>query len=373
MNRTTRLSLILFLVFPVSQAIAETGYKGERNQFNRFHGQGTYVNSRGSYVGSWVDGAKSGKGAFTAKNGEVYTGQWSDNKRHGSGKQVYLDGSVYQGAWQANQRDGKGTLTYKNGDKLTADWTFGEVSGSGVYAFKKGIEYKGSIVNNKPEGKGQCKEKGVAKPCEFKNGVMVAAPVVVAKVVKKPKPKPKVKPKVKPKPKPKPKLKPKVVPVKASAVNKVRAPKKIAVVKSLPAIKPKPKVYFSEKEEFFYQHNIGSKAFYEGTSSSWKTKEDDDYALVISTENAEFSMVLNIDDYDGPGTYKLDFYKARISQKGKSAYATSGDKPGKIIITRDTGKLVSGLFEFSAYPNGVLNAGTAYAIKKGKFTVDRTR
>jgi len=353
MNRTPRLLIILFLVFSGSQVIAETGYKGERNQFNRFHGQGTYVNSRGTYAGSWVDGAKSGKGTFTAKNGEVYTGQWSDNKRHGGGKQVYSDGSFYKGAWQANQRDGKGTLTFKNGDKLTADWTFGEVSGSGVYAFKKGMEYKGSIVNNKPEGKGQCKEKGVAKPCEFKNGaIVVVAPVVVAKVIKKAKPKPKV------------------VPVKKVAVVK---PKPKPKPKPIPKPKPKPKVYYSDKEEFFYQHNIGSMAFYEGTSSSWKTKEDDDYALVISTENAEFSMVLNIDDYDGPGTYKLDFYKGRVSQKGKSAYASSGDKPGEIIITRDTGKLVSGLFEFSAYPNGILNAETAYAIKKGKFTVDRTR
>ena len=351
MNRTTRLFIILFLVFPGSHAVAETGYTGERNQFNRFHGQGTYVNSRGTYEGSWVDGAKSGKGTFTSKKNEVYTGQWSDNKRHGGGEQVYKDGSIYTGAWQANKRDGKGTLTYKNGDKLTADWIFGEVSGSGVYTFKNGMEYKGSIVNNKPEGEGQCKENGAVKPCEFKNGaIVVAAPVVVAKVEPKPKPKPK----------------PVVVPVVVKP-----APKPVAVVKPKP--KPKPKVYFSDKEEFFYQHNFGGEAFYEGTSSSWKTRDDDDYALVIITENAEFSLVLNIDDYDGPGTYELDFYKARISQKEKSTYASSADKPGKITITRDTGTLISGLFDFSAYPNGILSTENAHEIKKGKFTVDRTR
>lgn len=348
MNRPTLLLIILFAVLPSTQSFAEAGYEGERNAFDRFHGQGTYVNSRGKYSGAWVDGVKSGQGTFTAKNGDVYTGQWADNKRNGTGKEVYANGSSYQGQWRANKKQGGGTFIFKNGDKLTGKWTTDAFSGSGSYKFKKGLEYQGSIANNKPNGKGQCKEQGKSQPCEFKKGELVAqvlkpAPKPAPKVVKKPKPKP----------------------VPAKAIVKKAKPK--------PIQKPKPKVYFSDKEEFYYQHDWANAGMFKGVSSFWKTKEDDDYALVISSENADFVLALNVNDYNGPGKYKLDYYKARITRKNGGSYATSADVPGQLFITRDTGNLISGLFEFTVFLNGNSKADGRFIIKKGKFTVDRRK
>lgn len=337
--------MILFPLFIGGQSFAESGYQGERNAFNRFHGQGTYVNSRGKYEGNWVDGVKSGQGVFTAKGGESYTGQWADNKRNGTGKQVYSDGSSYQGQWKANKRHGGGTLTFKNGDALTGKWTADNFSGSGRYKFKQGLEYQGTIVNNKPEGKGQCKQKGKIEPCEFKNGELVVQAPVPEPVIKKSKPKPKV-------------------------TAKPRVVKKTPPVKTI-VKKPKPAVYFSDKEEFFYQHNWANVAPFKGVSSFWKTKEDDDFALEIFSRNADFSLEINIDDYNGPGKYKLGYYKARITRKGSGSYATASEVPGYVLITRDTGDLISGIFEFNAFLNGDSKARTRYVVKKGKFTVDR--
>lgn len=348
MNRATRLLIIIFVVLPGTQGFADTdtGYEGERNAFNRFHGQGTYVNSRGKYTGDWVDGVKSGQGTFVAANGDVYTGQWADNKRTGTGKELYPDGSFYQGQWEANKKHGAGTLVFKNGDKLTGNWIADDFSGSGIYKFKNGLEYQGPITSDKPSGKGQCKEQGKSQPCEFKNGeLVVQAPKPAPKIVATPKPIP--------------------VPVKAIVKEAKAEPEPI------PIQKPKATVYFSDQEEFYFQHDWAKVGMFKGLSSFWATKEDDDYALVISSENVDFLLVLNVNDYNGPGKYNLDYYKARITRKNGGSYASSADMPGQLVITRDTGNLISGLFEFTAFLNGNSKAGERFVIKKGQFTVDR--
>lgn len=248
--------LLLSIVFLSATSVYAAGsYDGERNAFNRFHGQGTYTYTNGNvYAGEWKDGRKSGKGKQTWANGDVYDGQWLENrengqgtmtwangdeyvgqwaggKRHGQGTMTWADGSryegewnrgkrhgygnytaangdVYKGEWQAGERHGQGTLVRANGEKLVGTWSEGWLTGDANVTLADGSRFTGPVKANKPHGKGVCKKGGSLFPCEYKNGALV---VKKAKAKPKPKPKPKPQPVATPKPKPKPAPKPAVV------------------------------------------------------------------------------------------------------------------------------------------------------------------
>ncbi|MBV1882338.1 MAG: hypothetical protein KUG82_11935 [Pseudomonadales bacterium] len=367
-------------------------YIGERNTFNRFHGQGTYVSGRGlKYEGNWIDGRKSGKGVQTWSNGDIYNGDWLENKRNGLGVQtwadggkydgewvggkrngkgvytfvngdvytgsfranikkgqgeiVYKNGSRYRGSWDKDLRAGKGLIIYKNGSVLEGQWKEGKFAGRGTFATKK-YKYTGVIRNGKPHGVGSCVQGGKKSSCEFKNGNRVV-PVVVA---------------VAPKPKPKPKPA-KVVPKPVS--------KPVVVA---PKPKPKPRTpAVSSKPHFQFDHNWYSGGKYRVPVKSGYTKDArHDGDMRIRTENEKFLLTITIDEYKGPGEYPLRYFAGVVSEKGVASYATSSDKVGKVKITRDDGKTVSGIFQMTLFRNGNASGGEARIVNKGSFSVLET-
>ncbi|NIU26990.1 hypothetical protein GWN75_21240, partial [candidate division KSB1 bacterium] len=83
-----------FATLLLSSTVFAAGvYEGERNAFNRFHGEGTYKYTNGNvYEGEWVDGRKSGQGTQTWADGEKYVGGWSNNREHGMGIKTWPNG-----------------------------------------------------------------------------------------------------------------------------------------------------------------------------------------------------------------------------------------------------------------------------------------
>lgn len=421
-------TFVLFISLTLSPILNASEYIGERNSFNRFHGFGTYISSRGDrYEGNWVDGRKNGQGTQEWASGDKYIGTWSDNrpygkgeytyangeryvgdfvrgKRNGIGEQTYANGNVYDGHWRGDRRAGKGVmkyangvvfegtwknslrhgrgvLTYPNGDRLVGTWANDKFADKGTY-IGKGWRYDGAIAKGKPNGAGECTIKGKKSACEYRNGKKVVA---VAKAAPKPKPKPVVKAK------PEPKKVAVAKPVKAVAKTPVKAavkkaevkkaePVKVAVAatKTLPAIvvarpekKEEVKAPAPNRPHFFFKHNWTASGVYEYPSVSWFQKDvRDEGDLRIRTEDDEYVLVLTVDDYIGPGEYELSYFNGTTSKKGVASFATSGDRPGKLIITRDDGKRISGEFELTAYRNGNVSTGDSRVIKEGRFTVD---
>ena len=411
-------TFVLFISLFSSLPVSASEYIGERNAFNRFHGFGTYISSRGDrYEGNWVDGRKNGQGTQEWASGDKYTGTWSDNrphgkgqytyangeqyigdfvrgKRNGQGSQSYVNGDAYEGHWKGDRRSGKGTmkyaigtkfegswsnnlrhgkgvLTYANSDRLVGIWTNDKFASKGTY-IGKGWRYDGAIAKGKPNGVGQCTVKGKKSSCEYRNGKKVVA-------VAKKKPEPKKAPKPAP-------VKTVAKAVKAAPVKAAVAPKpkpKPAVVvadtpKSLPPIvaqrpekKEKKKPVVSNRPEFYFKHNWTASGEYQYPSVSWFQRDvRDEGDLRIRTEDDEYVLVLTINDYVGPGEYELNYFNGTTSRKGVASFATSGDKPGTLIITADNGTRISGRFELTAYRNGNVSTGDSRVIREGRFTVD---
>lgn len=77
------------------------------------NGYGTAQYPRGRYEGTFVDGARHGKGTFTDTDGGVFTGTFANND-FDQGKYVQKDGTYYEGTFQ-DQQPYNGTWYEKDG------------------------------------------------------------------------------------------------------------------------------------------------------------------------------------------------------------------------------------------------------------------
>ncbi len=197
-------------------------YVGERNTFNRFHGQGVYTYTNGSvYEGQWVDGRKQGQGKQTQPDGSVYVGEWRDNLQNGKGRMRWANGDSYEGQWSdghmhgqgvflsangeryeghfvVDEREGAGTLTRRNGERYVGQWKESGRDGQGTLnkpgvgvivgrwsddkpagnmtvTFTNGDRYIGALQNDLPHGKGKCESRVANTPCEYKAGKLQVA------------------------------------------------------------------------------------------------------------------------------------------------------------------------------------------------------
>lgn len=175
-------------------------------------GKALFVNGD-VFEGTFVEGMRSGKGAYTFKKfGDSYEGQYEENRKHGfgtltykngkegdeeedggggdeaegatvrggsyvghythglrgcaAGEEVqpedescggtfnYVNGDSYAGQWQAGKKHGKGTYSFaKDGTRLEGHWENGKIT-SGRWLFPNGTFYVGKFRFNKPFGKG---------------------------------------------------------------------------------------------------------------------------------------------------------------------------------------------------------------------------
>lgn len=72
-------------------------------------GQGTFINGKEKYVGSWVDDKMHGNGEYFFGSGSVYRGSFVNNLFHGEGEYTFPDGAKYTGSWSNNKMHGVGT------------------------------------------------------------------------------------------------------------------------------------------------------------------------------------------------------------------------------------------------------------------------
>jgi len=83
------------------------------------------------YVGSLVDGKRTGHGTLRYQSGARYEGDWFDDKFHGDGTYDYQDGSRYCGTWLNGMRHGEGEIAYSDGSSFVGMWSLDKRNGHG--------------------------------------------------------------------------------------------------------------------------------------------------------------------------------------------------------------------------------------------------
>lgn len=380
-----------------SPLLASFQYEGERNAFNRFHGQGKFTSIQGVvYEGQWVDGRREGMGVETKPDGERYEGQWSNNRENGRGKKSWPNGNSYDGEWLAgkmqgkgtfvsasgeryvgefanDQRSGKGTLTLPSGEVFEGQWKDGKRNGefrvklrdgavavgrwtedrppaTALVEFPDGLRYSGPVRNGvQANGKGTCSKAGKNEPCEFRDGKRVE--VVVAPPA----------PKVEPKPAPKPVTRTVVAGAPAD-VQPAAEPPKPKDLRTKRGMRP-------DGTQFFFKHSYGGNSISDRLPQLKVEKDLNEYgAMRITATGGEFTVVMMVDEYVGPGVYELKYFKAGIEKNGEQSYRTSSGEPGRLEILKDENNQLVGLFSFTGYPNG--NPGPdKRTVSEGEFVI----
>ena len=106
------------------------------------------------YVGSYINGQFAGQGTYTWVSGNEYFGNWVKNNAHGKGTKVWANGDKYVGDWVDDKKTGRGKYTWSNGNTYVGDWVDGKATGKGTYITTNGNKYVGEFVNNKKHGQG---------------------------------------------------------------------------------------------------------------------------------------------------------------------------------------------------------------------------
>lgn len=382
--------------------LASFQYEGERNAFNRFHGQGKFTSTQGVvYEGNWVDGRREGHGVETKPDGERYEGAWANNRENGKGKKTWPNGDTYDGEWLAGKMQGTGTFVKASGERYTGSFVNDERSGKGVLTLPGGDVYEGTFKAGKrngefrvklrdgsvavgvwsddrapasavvdltdgtrytgpvrngvqPNGKGTCVKAGKSNPCEYKEGKLVEVAVAVP-----PPPAPK------PEPKPVPVIKP-----AAAAAAVLATPVEVKAAEP-----PKPKDPRTQRgmrpngAQFFFKHSYGGSGVSDNLPNLKVEKDLNEFgAMRITASGGEFTVTIMVDEYVGVGTYELKYFKAGIEKKGEQSYRTSAAEPGKLVVLEDDGKKLVGLFSFTGYPNG--NVGSdKRSVSEGEFVI----
>lgn len=130
-------------------------YIGQCDSNKQPHGIGYHYNSPRFYMGTFVDGKKSGTGTqiFTNDN-DRYDGEWLNGYYHGQGTYTFADGRKYVGSWKDDKKHGQGTFAWANGDKYEGSWQSDKRNGQGTYTFADGRKYVGSWKDSDYHGFG---------------------------------------------------------------------------------------------------------------------------------------------------------------------------------------------------------------------------
>lgn len=132
-----------------------SGYSGERDTENRFHGWGAYTYlAGGKYEGEWQYGQKDGVGRRDWPDGSRYEGEWHNNLPHGKGIKTFKGGAQYTGDFRQGKRDGKGTMRWTNGVEYTGEWKNDQGDGEGSKKFGDGTQYDGHFSQGMRNGWG---------------------------------------------------------------------------------------------------------------------------------------------------------------------------------------------------------------------------
>ena len=124
------------------QSISGSYYEGDWKE-GRIEGKGKlfYPSGKMAYEGEWKNDAFHGKGVFHKENTEqlsegeleidpnkiseiwvTYIGSFENDLKNGKGRLILRNGAVFDGEFSDGNISGPGTLTLANGDKITGLW-----------------------------------------------------------------------------------------------------------------------------------------------------------------------------------------------------------------------------------------------------------
>mgnify|MGYP003571396061 CR=1 FL=1 len=122
-----------------------------------FDGYGEYTSKSYNYYGNYSCGKKNGNGKeIDLIKKTEYEGEFKDDKKCGYGKEKTDDGSIYIGDFKDNKKHGQGTLILSG----IEDWSYkgdfrdDKISGLGQYRWNKNMEYIGEWENSELSGYG---------------------------------------------------------------------------------------------------------------------------------------------------------------------------------------------------------------------------
>jgi hypothetical protein len=90
------------------------------------------------------------EGKMTYEDGSQYEGSWLEGARHGRGKCFFADGSEYEGEFWEGHYHGQGKMTWNDGGFYVGEWCDGEIYGKG-----KEIRPDGTIRHDGEWSQGQ--------------------------------------------------------------------------------------------------------------------------------------------------------------------------------------------------------------------------
>lgn len=114
---------------------------------------------------------------YTFPSGATYIGTFKDNLRHGKGYWVHPVGEVYEGEYELNKKQGLGVYSFKSSGKMyIGEWKNNKVEGEGIYYFNSPHTalYFGQYAADQKHGKGiYLYENGVLTSQEWREGELV--------------------------------------------------------------------------------------------------------------------------------------------------------------------------------------------------------
>ena len=184
--RMTNIFLIAMVLFVSCATPPRLTYEGERNQEEKYHGEGVITYSNGEkWEGEFKDGEPfNGQGTYTYSDGTKYAGEFKDGKLNGKGTFTFLGVYKYAGEFKGkNFNEIKHFLTSGSGTRYDGIITRGTKEfGFGIFIVKSkisylddinrfGFKYEGEFKNDKFNGQGTwSKPDGQKYIGEFKDG-----------------------------------------------------------------------------------------------------------------------------------------------------------------------------------------------------------
>lgn len=124
------------------------------------NGKGIFRNSKNhEYIGDFVNNKKEGQGELITDKVH-YKGDFKNDKIQGYGSITFLkEGHKYEGQFDNNELNGKGIFYWKNGDVYEGDVRNGKMNGIGKYTYANGEVYVGSYIDGVKQGSGTALSK----------------------------------------------------------------------------------------------------------------------------------------------------------------------------------------------------------------------
>ena len=112
------------------------------------------------YIGTFVDGKRSGDGTYSWPNGDKYTGQFKNNAPNGLGSFIWADGTSYVGSFKDGLKHGNGTQTLLKGGKYVGEYRNDLMDGQGtLYKPDGSVAVKGVWVGGQFQSQSDTQQK----------------------------------------------------------------------------------------------------------------------------------------------------------------------------------------------------------------------